>query len=154
MANHSAVAAAAVAARSAADLSASRNQCDSVCAADGLPVADVVGQLSKLEHGLRNLLAMAKRWYMAENPRCFARESATGYRQKIDAYRSDHRQPVGAYRRRRQATRIRFGQEDHRTKAASCGGYARVDPGSGSSWSKLARSRRCLFMITYTIGSE
>lgn len=58
-----------------ADLSTSCGQCDPVRGSYGLSVADAAGRFSELEHGLRGFLEMAKRGYLAKNPRRLAGES-------------------------------------------------------------------------------
>ena len=56
----------------AADRMTVDDQRDLVCGANRLSVADAAEGLSELEHGLRNILALAKRWHLAADSRSVA----------------------------------------------------------------------------------
>ena len=61
MANHSPLSAASASSWSATHLPAAGHQRHPLCREDRLPMADAALQFPQLEHGLRHLLAMAKR---------------------------------------------------------------------------------------------
>ena len=53
-------------------------------------MANVAEELSELEYGLQCFLALAERWHLAKDTRCFASESAESGWQEINSHGNDY----------------------------------------------------------------